>query len=243
MSGNNRHRSDESSLATCALCGQVKENVHTGVCVSCVEATLRNYLPLLQCLLEERYGQQLDSWLENGRFCGAYWDIKSDFRIGQEHLQGFLADVIVDAIRTEAIKLVLPRSGGWAPVTAETLTGLFNEQYGEEFHRLATHLFARTIRRASTKAVEREIIGAVISDSIASTWHREYAIELAAYTIGNTLPPSASVLLTLRYRSDKSGRPYTGFWEGEIDHVWKECAESLPPEVARLISKDESHWL
>lgn len=243
MSDNSRHRSDDLSPAICALCGQIKEDVHAGVCIACVEATLRNYLPLLQCHLEKRYGRQLDSWLKNGRFYDAYWDIKSDFRIGRERLRGFLAEVIVDAFRAEAIRLMLPRSGGWVPINAETLTDVFNEQYGEELHRIATHFFARAIRHVSTRTVEREIIEAVIHDRNSSRWRREYAIELTAFTTGFPLPPSASVLLTLRYKADKSGRPYTSFWEGEIDPVWKECAESLPPEVARLISKDESRWL
>jgi hypothetical protein len=57
------------------------------------------------------------------------------------------------------------------------------------------------------------------------------------------LPRQAAALLDLRYSVRMRGYPYVEPHEGEIDPVWREIEELLPPEMAALLPEDDTKWL
>ena len=243
MRDDKRQQSYEPVLALCALCLEVRADVHVNVCMQCVEDTLWHRLPLLKRVLEKQYGRYLDAWLKSGRFVDAFWEIGTDFEVGQEHLRRFLSDVIGESLRKEAVTLVLPRSGGWIPIAVDRVASVLFKQCGEAFRCLVTEMLRVAIQQMPTEMAERELIEVASGDMPSYAWRKGYALELAAYTTGNPLPPSAAVLLTLRYGTNKFGQTYICLREGEIDPVWRECADFLPPEIVSLIPEDENSWM
>jgi hypothetical protein len=70
----------------------------------------------------------------------------------------------------------------------------------------------------------------------------EPTISAAVNTQANPLPYPARVLTDIRYREDKQGEVefYSEFQFGEVDAVWREIEDELPPDLVALIATDGS---
>jgi hypothetical protein len=212
----------------------LKQDMHVNVCLSCVESTLCGLAPLLTDILEERYGQLLDEWLEMGRFTSASWTLSSQFQVSEERMRHFVTHLVADALGDGAITLSLPSSDGWVPSHSAELTDVVYERCGEPLRRLVTHSLTETLCGLPTRAAERELIEAAAGRRHSDTpRRRQSAVEAAAFSSASPLPDPARALLEFRYGADC--RHFTQCWEGKIDPVWREVAGLLPAEVAALI--------
>ncbi len=231
--------SDRHPLERCTLCHELKQDVHVNVCLSCVEGTLRGFVPRLTDTLEERYGQLLDKWLETGYFTSASWTLSSQLRVSEERVRHFVTHLVADALGEGAIALSLPTSDGWVPSHSEELTDVVHERCGERLRLLVTHMLTETLGGLPTRAAERELIETAAGRRHSDTpRRRQAAVEATAFSSASPLPDPARALIEIRYGADC--RHFTKCWEGKIDPVWREVAELLPAEVAALITAEET---
>jgi hypothetical protein len=79
----------------CRRCGRFKGEIYTALCKDCVEQTLRQRLPRLKRILEERYGRQLDEWLDDASYTDVHWDTSINFAVGERLFQCFLVRCII----------------------------------------------------------------------------------------------------------------------------------------------------
>jgi hypothetical protein len=191
-------------------------------------------MPRLTDNLEERYGHQLDEWLEAGRFTSAAWMLRPQHQVSEERARRFVKNIVTGAFDQGAIALSLPHSDGWTPSLSVELADAVYERCGEGLCHLITRMLAETLGGLPTHSAERELIETAVGRRPSGTpSHRQAAVEAAAFSSGSPLPDPAKALLEFRYGADC--RHLTECWEGEIDPVWREVAEFLPPEVAALI--------
>jgi hypothetical protein len=171
-------------------------------------------MPRLIDTLEQRYGRQLDEWLEAGRFTSSSWTLSPQFQVSEERARCFVTNVVTDAFDGGAIAVY--------------------ERCGEGLRLFVTRALTETLNGLPTHAAERELIETVmVRRPTDAPRRRQAAVEAAAFSSASPLPGPAKALLELRYGTDY--RHLTECWEGEIDPVWREVAELLPPEVAALI--------
>jgi hypothetical protein len=105
----------------CRRCGRFKGEIYTALCKDCVEQTLRKLLPRLKRILEERYGRQLDKWLDNASFTEVRWDTSLNFTVGERLFQCFLEQLIREAAENKDIWLEFSGNVSWTPTQISQL--------------------------------------------------------------------------------------------------------------------------
>lgn len=223
----------------CRRCGRFKGEIYTALCKDCVEQTLRQLLPRLKRTLEERYGQQLDEWLDDASFTDVHWDTGMNFTIGERLFQCFLEQLIREAAENQQIWLEFSASDTWTPTQSNQLINFINRRHGNELRQLIAEQLIVAIRSAPTEQAERELV-ALVGGKLQPQRIEvlDEAVACLADTRSSGLPYGARVLIELRYQLNKYVSLYTEVDEGMIDAIWKEMAEDLPKSVQKLLPED-----
>jgi hypothetical protein len=230
----------EQPDSPCNLCGQIKDLMYEDVCRDCIEQTLLKHLSHLKRALEDKFGQMLDQWLAAGRFKTAQWTAGIDLYLCRERLRNFVWKMLSDAVRKGDIKLMLSPGQFWRPLNAHQFLNSIQKQCEDDFLRLLGSLFL-AITKAPTQEAERELIEIASGrKQINKRYVREEAITVLVTAKSTPLLLPTRALIELRYRADGGRQYYTNVRDGEISSVWNEIKESLPMEVARLITEDGS---
>jgi hypothetical protein len=196
-------------------------------------------LPDLKSSLENKYGNDLNLWLAEGRFFHAQWRTGINLSTWQERLRSFLRELVWEAVSKGEIELSLPTKGFWRPMEIHQLLDAVQEQCEDDLRRLLRSLFL-AIKDASTEEAEREVIEVISGKKPVNNQNsREGAISALVATDSILLPVTA--LIELRYRADSRRLSYTKAVDGEISSVWRELREALPEEISELITA-ENNW-
>jgi hypothetical protein len=223
----------------CRRCGRFKGVIYTALCHGCVEQTLKQRLPRLKRILEERYGRQLDEWLDDASFTDVRWDTSINFTVGERLFQCFLAQLIQEAAENKDIWLDFSDNVSWTPTQFSQLLNFINQTHGTELRQLIAQRVTAAIRSAPTGQAERELV-ALVGGKLQPQRIEvlDEAVACLADTKSSGLPYGARTLIELRYKLNKYVSLYTEVDEGFIDPVWKEMAEELPKSVQKLLPED-----
>ena len=230
------------ALLRCSVCSELRPYLHGSTCSACVMPLLLPHWPRLVEVLEERYGRLLDRWLGGGRFNDLCWEVGENFTVPAETLRAFIRKVIEDAVSKEEIFLDPPGSCSWVPSETEELVEAIYAQCRTPLRRLITRHLVKAVKQAPTLQAERELIETVIgARENRAPNHLDDTISAAVNTSANPLPYPARVLMDIRYRPDRQGEMefYSEFQFGDVDAVWREIEDELPPDVVALIAEEE----
>lgn len=238
---NKRHSSvaTRPSKARCMRCGRFKGNIYTTLCEDCVEQTLKQKLPRLRTILEERYGQQLNEWLSNGSFTDVRWEASPDFNIGERLFRRFLSKLIQEATENKDIWLEFTGHSTWTPTYVSQLVNSIYNRCGAELRKLITQQVIEAVPSAPTKQAEKELM-ALLNEKLRPERMEdlEEAIACVVDSTNSGLPNGARVLLELRSWASRGKSLYTEVSEGKIDEVWKEMEEELPKSIQKLLPEE-----
>jgi hypothetical protein len=135
------------SLLRCSVCLELRPYLNGSTCSTCVTPLLLPHWPRLVQVLEQRYGRQLDEWLESGRFTDLGWTVTEEFKVPAETLRPFVKKVVEDAVAKQEILFYPPGSCSWIPSEIEELVEAVYSQC-----RIS-------LRRLLSEAVERAPLG------------------------------------------------------------------------------------
>src|ERR1044071_1468037 len=224
--------------APCRRCGRFKGEIYIDLCRDCVEQMLQKHLPRLRRILEDRYGQQLDEWLANGRLRTVRWAVSPDFTVSGRIFRRFLKQLMREAGENEGIWLSLCGCM-WMPTQFNQLVNAIYERCESSLRPLIAQQLMEAIRQSPTSQAGQELKALASRQVTArSVEVLDKAVETLADTAASGLANGARVLIELRYKIKKDFFLYTEVTEGRIDPVWKEIADSLPKAVAQLIAED-----
>ena len=229
-------------LLRCSVCLELRPYLHGSTCSDCVMPLLLPHWPRLVEVLEQRYGRLLDRWLGGGRFNDLSWEVAEKFTVPAETLRAFISKVIEDAVSREEIFLDPPGSCSWVPSETEELVEAVYSQCRTSLRQLITRHLVKAVKQAPTLKAERELIETVIgARENKAPNHLDDTISAAVNTTANPLPYPARVLTDIRYRPDRQGEMefYSEFQFGEVDAVWREIADELPPDLVALIAAED----
>jgi hypothetical protein len=232
-------------LFKCSVCSELRDRLNGSTCSVCVTPILVSLWPRLIEVLEQKYGRQLDEWLENGRFEGLSWSVSPEFTVPTEALRPFVKKLLEDAVLKEGILFEPPGSRSWVPSETEELVESVYTQCETSLRRLITRELSKAVKRVPTLKAERELIETICGRrEVRPPDTLEDAIYAAVYTPANPLPHGARTLIDIRYREDKQGELelHTEFADWVIDPVWGELGDELPPDLAGLLPEEED-WV
>ena len=227
-----------SALLRCSVCSELRPYLNGSTCSDCVTPQLLPHWSRLVEVLEERYGRLLDEWLACGRFTDLVWTVKEEFKIPAETLRTFIKKVVEDAVSKQEILFYPPGSCSWVPSETDELV----EAVYAQCRIPLRHLLSKAVERSPTLRAERELIETVCGRrENQEPNHLDDTISAAVNTYANPLPYPAKVLTDIRYREDKQGEMefYSEFTYGEVDAVWREIADELPPDLVGLLAEEE----
>jgi hypothetical protein len=224
---------------SCRLCGKREGLVSSELCRRCLKKTLLKQLPWLKRALEMSHGVWVDSWLAEGKLIQSSWQVADDLQVNMDLVKSLLRNIIKEAVAREEIALYLPKAGTWKPIEVGSLITHVYEQCVYRLRPFIIGLLVEAVRSAPTEESERELVNIVSGRKrVRHRYVRERAVE--ALTLSETTPFTlpAMALIEIRYQADKGRDIYTELSDDKISSVWEEIRESLPEEVAKLISTE-----
>jgi len=223
---------------SCHLCGKQEDLISEELCQGCLSKTLIKRLPRLKRTLEMRYGAKLDTWLAGGKLYQSIWAVTADFQVNRDRMKSLLKDVVREAVESDDLRLSLTDEN-WKPIQFDPLMAHIYEQCVEELQQVITRLLVDALATAPTAEAERELIEVASGKQrVRNRYVREEAVIALASSKSTPMLLPAKALIEMRYLADKGKELYTDLVDGKISSVWDEVKDSLPEEVAKLISTD-----
>jgi hypothetical protein len=225
---------------SCQMCGKQEDLISEELCRGCLLMTLIKHLPRLKRALEMRYGAMLDVWLAGGTFYQSNWAVTAGFQVNRDRIKSLLKDVVREAVESDDLRLSLTDEN-WKPIQLDHLTAHIYEQCVKELQQVITRLLVDAFATAPTAEVERELIEVASGKRRArKRYVREEAVIALASSKSTPMLLPAKALIEMRYLADKGKELYTELVDDKISSVWDEVRGSLPEEVAKLISTDDT---
>jgi hypothetical protein len=225
---------------SCHLCGKQEDLISEELCRGCLSKSLLSRLPRLKHTLEMRYGAKLDTWLAGGTIYQSSWAVTADFQVNRDRIKSLLKDVIRKAVESDDLRLSLTDEN-WKPIQLDHLMAHIYEQCVDELQQVITRSLLDALSTAPTTEAERELIEVASGKRrVRKRYVREEAVIALASSKSTPMLLPARALIEMRYLADKGKELYTELVDGKISSVWEEVRDSLPEEIAKLISTDDT---
>ena len=183
----------------------------------------------------------LDSWLAEGKLIQSGWQVSEDLKVAAQLVKSLLKEAVQDAVAREEIALRLPKDETWKPIELESLMSHVYGQCVERLSQFITQLLIEAMSSAPTEEAERELVDMVSGKKkVRHRYLRERAVEALTLSKATPFTLPAIALIEMRYLADKGKELYTELVDGKISSVWDEVRDSLPEEIAKLISNDDT---
>jgi hypothetical protein len=226
---------------SCYQCGRRAGLVFQELCRECLTNVLVKQLPRLKRALEMKHGAVLDSWLAEGKLVQSGWQVSDDLKVTEQLVKDLLKAAVQDAVAREEIALRLPKDETWKPIELESLMSYIYKQCVDSLSQFITQLLVEAMSSAPTEEAERELVDIVSGKKKARhRYLRERAVEVLTLSKATPFTLPAIALIEMRYQADKGKELYTELVDDKISSVWDEVRDSLPEEVAKLISADNT---
>lgn len=241
MERNQSTSTPQQPYDSCNLCSRREDLISKELCQECLTTTLLKHLPRLKRTLEMKHGAMLDSWLAEGKLIQSGWQVSEDLKVAAQLVKSLLKEAVQDAVAREEIALRLPKDETWKPIELESLMSHVYGQCVERLSQFITQLLIEAMSSAPTEEAERELVDMVSGKKkVRHRYLRERAVEALTLSKATPFTLPAIALIEMRYLADKGKELYTELVDGKISSVWDEVRDSLPEEIAKLISNDDT---